>query len=119
LAQQTPNQLGGHFSPSEDHFPLAGRDRHQVLRRRCGQRNQRLPTTAALVRPGFSDRGRLVISGEQRDLLFERIARNLARADGLSLALQLGEIAKVDRLGRDLSSNTTPDHPDRVQGAEQ
>jgi len=44
----------------------------------------------------------LWISKKQRDVLFERIVRNLARVDDLLLALQSGDFEAAERLGRNL-----------------
>lgn len=46
--------------------------------------------------------GRLVVPKEQRDLLLERILRNLARLDDLCFAVRKGESEKAERLGHHL-----------------
>lgn len=52
-------------------------------------------------------RGRLSVSQEQRDLLFERIVRNLSRVDDLLLAVRSGDHETAERLGLDLYREVT------------
>jgi hypothetical protein len=51
--------------------------------------------------------GRLSISTEQRDLLYERIYRNLAGIDSLWNALSEGEFDRADRLSHELIDELT------------
>lgn len=54
-----------------------------------------------------NDGDRLLVSKKQRDLLFERIMRNLSRVDDLLLATQTGDSQTAERLGSNLCHEVT------------